>query len=286
MVSVREHVFWISHRNSLGERLRCKQATQYVDCPRTTPGRQSSLQGMAISFVILAVVLSLTASPTTNGLVPTCLHCDDRSQRRSSVVGFEHGRQTGRSAMDWKSRAPNREHQIMLVRLPMAGRDSEDDNGELEKRKTDHPRMVVVWSGLLAQPIVWASLVNVGITGAGLPSGPFGIVGGAEGISYLLLLGWAGAWALRRRNNNNNNNNNNTEREEDDDDDLFSSSSNCQRISLLLLVENLSVLSLVLGLLVVASLVADEGCVPNAKPILDYSAYVPVCEAKLGLFGG
>jgi hypothetical protein len=89
---------------------------------------------------------------------------------------------------------------------------------------------------------------------------------------------------LRRRNNTTTTNN--TEGEDDDDDDVAASSSSRQRIALLLLVENLSVLSLVLGLLVVASLVADEGCIPNAKPILDYSAYVPVCEAKLGLFGG
>jgi hypothetical protein len=95
------------------------------------------------------------------------------------------------------------------------------------------------------------------------------------------LLGWAGAGAWRRLRN----------KDEDDDDNLSLSSSSSSSInstsqSLASLVENLSALSLVLGLLVLVSLVVDQGCVPNAKPILDYSAYLPVCEAKAGLFGG
>jgi hypothetical protein len=44
--------------------------------------------------------------------------------------------------------------------------------------------------------------------------------------------------------------------------------------------ERLLVFSLALGLLVLSSLVVKQGCVPNAKPMLDCSACAP------GLFGG
>jgi hypothetical protein len=42
-------------------------------------------------------------------------------------------------------------------------------------------------------------------------------------------------------------------------------------------VRNLSRASIALGLVVLAGVAASKGCVPNAKPILDYSAYLPVC---------
>lgn len=117
-----------------------------------------------------------------------------------------------------------------------------------------------IWAvvGLFAQPIVWASLANVKLTGAGLPSGPFGIVGALEGISYLILLAWSVAWGVTRFQNR----------------------------RTVRLVEALSAGTIALGILVLLSLVADKGCVPNAKPILDYSNYLPVCEVDAGLFGG
>ena len=42
--------------------------------------------------------------------------------------------------------------------------------------------------------------------------------------------------------------------------------------------EGLSFASLLGGLVVLGLLVLDRGCVPNAQPLLDYSAYVPVCK--------
>lgn len=111
--------------------------------------------------------------------------------------------------------------------------------------------------GLVAQPIVWASLINVKLTGGGLPSGPFGIVGALEGISYLILVAWSIAWCVGRFQNRT-----------------------------IQLVESLSVGTIALGILVLLSLVGDKGCVPNAKPILDYSNYLPVCDSNTGFFGG
>ncbi|KAG7351842.1 hypothetical protein IV203_007890 [Nitzschia inconspicua] len=105
--------------------------------------------------------------------------------------------------------------------------------------------------GIVSQPIVWISLYFVETTGNGLPSGPYGVLGGLEGVSYLVVLGLA----------------------------LLGSSSTLKTISRL---------TLTVGLIVLASLVVQQGCVPNAKPILDYSDYLPVCNADdtPGLFGG
>jgi hypothetical protein len=250
-------------------------------------------------IIIMAAVLTLfTASPTrttTSGFVPTCQQLVGRPRRLRSSLGFALQRsnkvvsgRTGigrsRNIIYWKKDDSRRKKNAMIVSIQVSGRDGDDGNDNKvvdDDEEPTNPRKIVIWSGLLAQPIIWSSLLSVKTTGAGLPSGPFGIVGAVEGISYLLLLGWAGAGAWRRLRNN----------DEDDDDNLSLSSSSSSSInstsqSLASLVENLSALSLVLGLLVLVSLVVDQGCVPNAKPILDYSAYLPVCEAKAGLFGG
>ena len=42
--------------------------------------------------------------------------------------------------------------------------------------------------------------------------------------------------------------------------------------------EGLSYLSLAAGLGVLGLTVVSAGCVPNAKPLLDYSAVLPVCS--------
>ena len=98
-------------------------------------------------------------------------------------------------------------------------------------------------STVVSQPIVWSSLYFVKTTGAGLPAGPFGILGALEGLSYLVILATLPSSRISRA-------------------------------------------TLVVALVVLAALVTDQGCLPNAKPILDYSSYVPVCESQPGLFGG
>lgn len=119
-----------------------------------------------------------------------------------------------------------------------------------------------VWSavdtvGLVAQPIVWVSLVNVASTRAGLPAGPFGLIGALEGLSYLLVVVLAGATIVRKENT-------------------------------ILRSQQCSLGTLVLALLVLVKLIVDQGCIPNAKPILDYSDYVRVCDVTQtpGFFGG
>jgi hypothetical protein len=117
--------------------------------------------------------------------------------------------------------------------------------------------------GVIAQPIVWASLYCVATTGAGLPSGPFGLIGAVEGISYLVIVALIGN-ALYRN---------------------MWGKDHGDRAIYLDIVERSSYVTIVVGLLVLATLVLQQGCVPNAKPIFDYSDYVPICETTPGLFG-
>ena len=90
--------------------------------------------------------------------------------------------------------------------------------------------------------------------------GPFGIIGAVEGLAYLSVVGLV----FRRIINSK------------------KSSGVLER------AENLSIITLGASLLVLASLISKQGCIPNAKPLLDYSNYVKVCntEETPGLFGG
>ena len=109
--------------------------------------------------------------------------------------------------------------------------------------------------GLAAQPVVWVSLYTVATTGAGLPAGPFGLIGAVEGLSYVAMLVFCATAVFRGKNRE------------------------------MTTTETVSLATLGLSLIAVAGLIADQGCIPNAKPILDYSAYVRVCDATPGLFG-
>ena len=115
-------------------------------------------------------------------------------------------------------------------------------------------------AGVISQPIVWISLYFVATTGGGVPEGPFGIFGAVEGLAYLSVVGL-----------------------------VFRRIINSKKSSgLLERAENLSIITLGGSLLVLASLISKQGCIPNAKPLLDYSNYVKVCntEETPGLFGG
>ena len=114
--------------------------------------------------------------------------------------------------------------------------------------------------GAISQPVVWVSLFFVSTTGGGLPAGPFGLLGAVEGLAYLSVVGLV----IRRIIVGN------------------------KTSGVLGTAENISLLTLGVSLLVLASLIAQQGCIPNAKPLLDYSNYVKVCnpEEVPGLFGG
>ena len=52
--------------------------------------------------------------------------------------------------------------------------------------------------GLCSQPVMWWSLYTLKTTGCGLPAGPFGLLGAAEGVSYLVVVGFVAASLLNK----------------------------------------------------------------------------------------
>ena len=143
---------------------------------------------------------------------------------------------------------------------PLFLKETRDHDGDDDKAWRRMTSSAVV--GLLAQPVVWISLYFVVTTGHGLPAGPWGLLGATEGLSYLVIVGFAAVGLVKTMAK---------------PKTRSSSSSSDGKDMLGRVVERLSLASTLAGLLVLASLVIDRGCVPNAKPILDYSAYLPVC---------
>ena len=113
-------------------------------------------------------------------------------------------------------------------------------------------------AGLIAQPIVWVSYYSVATTGAGLPAGPFGILGLIEGISYLVIVGFVAAALVSKVRTG--------------------SGLPAGPGGLIGLAEGLSFLSVTAGLGVLAYVATGQNCVPNALPLADYSDVVKVCK--------
>ena len=99
---------------------------------------------------------------------------------------------------------------------------------------------------------------SAGASGGGLPAGPFGLVGALEGVSYLVIVGFVGV-ALRSKL-------------------TTGSGLPAGPYGLTGAAEGLSFLSVLAGLVVLAQLQLQQGCVPNALPLADYSAVVNVCK--------
>lgn len=122
--------------------------------------------------------------------------------------------------------------------------------------------------GLVSQPIVWISLYFLATTGHGLPAGPGGSIGAVEGIAYLVVV----ILSVTASDNG-----------IDLNVDISNDNSNDKDISRTsppVNARTVSRITIALGLLVLAGVAAGKGCVPNAKPILDYSNYLPVCSAE------
>ena len=123
--------------------------------------------------------------------------------------------------------------------------------------------------------MVWISLYFVKTTGGGLPAGPGGIIGAIEGLSYLLVVIFALFPSLlpslsfdeQKQQDDNG-----------DDDDSAIVTTTTTTMTIVEVTTLSSRITLVLGLLTLIGLIVDQGCIPNAKPILDYSAYLPICN--------
>jgi len=101
--------------------------------------------------------------------------------------------------------------------------------------------------GLVAQPIMWWSLYTLKMTGCGLPAGPYGLIGAAEGISYLVIIGFVGASVLSKATSG--------------------SGLPAGPAGLLGAAEGLSYLTAVAGLAVLGFQFTDYGFLPEAVPV-------------------
>jgi len=121
-----------------------------------------------------------------------------------------------------------------------------------EDRSTDTPTQAAltygaIGAGLVASPIMWWSLFTLKTTGCGLPAGPFGLLGAAEGISYLVVVGFV-ATALYKKA-------------------TTGSGLPAGPAGLLGAAEGLSFLSAAAGLVVLGFQIADYGYLPEAVPV-------------------
>ncbi|EOD13085.1 hypothetical protein EMIHUDRAFT_212793 [Emiliania huxleyi CCMP1516] len=101
--------------------------------------------------------------------------------------------------------------------------------------------------GLCSQPIMWWSLYTLKTTGCGLPAGPFGLLGAAEGISYLVVIGFVAAALLSKATSG--------------------SGLPAGPGGLLGAAEGLSFLTAIAGLVVLGFQFQDYGYLPEAVPV-------------------
>ena len=111
--------------------------------------------------------------------------------------------------------------------------------------------------GLVSQPVMWWSLWTLKTTGCGLPAGPFGLIGAAEGISYLVVIGFVAAALLSKVTSG--------------------KGLPAGPGGLLGAAEGLSFLTALAGLAVLGFQLTDYGYVPEAVPIEG-----GVCTTKFG----
>jgi hypothetical protein len=201
-----------------------------------------------VSIVLLILILPVLIQAFGSASYFDCLHSYKNTCSKSRIKS---------NYQDVRLVVSNQRRGVKL-HLKSKEYSSSDDEDPLR-------RNVSVSVGMIAQPIVWVSLYFVASTGAGLPSGPFGLIGALEGISYLVIVAVAGKDVYRTI--------------------VGKRVENQQVRPIDSVVTRLSYVSVFAGLVVLASLVLKQGCVPNAKPILDYSDYLPICDTTPGIFG-
>jgi len=70
-----------------------------------------------------------------------------------------------------------------LRRLPVSARPPRSTAISCSSAPQQQATLAASVLGLASQPVMWWSLFTLKTTGCGLPAGPFGLIGAAEGIS-------------------------------------------------------------------------------------------------------
>ena len=100
--------------------------------------------------------------------------------------------------------------------------------------------------GIISNPIMDYSLFVLKTTGCGLPAGPFGLLGAAEGVSYLVVIGYVASALVQKVRTG--------------------SGLPAGPFGLIGAAEGLSFLTFVAGLVVLGFQLTDYGYVPEAVP--------------------
>ena len=179
----------------------------------------------------------------------------------------------------------SRHSSILYLKSTAGNNNDDDDNNNINKgassllsssQQQQQKLLSLETIGLLCQPVVWISLYFVKTTGGGLPAGPGGLIGAIEGLSYLLVVIFALFPSLLPSSSFDE-----QQQQQDDngdDDDSVIVTITTKTMTIVEVTTLSSRITLVLGLLTLIGLIVDQGCIPNAKPILDYSAYLPICN--------
>lgn len=124
---------------------------------------------------------------------------------------------------------------------------SDDDSSSPQQELGDNDQVVLGSIGTLAALIVLYSEFTLKTTGCGLPAGPAGLVGAAEGISYLVVVALCG-YSLKSK---------------------FQTGAGLPAGpgGLLGAAEGLSFLAIVAGIGVLGFQIMDYGYIPNAVPM-------------------
>jgi hypothetical protein len=99
-------------------------------------------------------------------------------------------------------------------------------------------------SGTVASLVVLYSEFTLKVTGCGLPAGPLGLYGAAEGVSYLLVIGLTGYSLVTK----------------------VRTGSGLPATAILGVAEGLAYVAALVGLVVLGFQIADYGYIPNAIP--------------------
>ncbi|GKY92295.1 hypothetical protein MPSEU_000200600 [Mayamaea pseudoterrestris] len=155
-------------------------------------------------------------------------------------TSFQHARRITQTPAD-KAMLIHGKHSFSTA-LYAADNDSPET---MSVRESD--QILLGGAGVLAAAIVLYSEYTLKSTGCGLPAGPAGLFGAAEGVSYLLVVGLAGYSLLKKF--------------------MTGAGLPAGPGGILGAAEGLSFLAIAVGLVVLGFQLADYGYVPNAVPM-------------------
>jgi hypothetical protein len=162
----------------------------------------------------------------------------------SSVTAFAPQR-SGSWAVQKKASTASSTHYRYSAAVPLLHMSNSDGSGSSSLKESDQTLLGVAGTG--AALLTLYSEYTLKTTGCGLPAGPLGLLGAAEGISYLGVIGLV-AYSLYTK---------------------FRTGSGLPAGpgGLLGAAEGLSFLAIAAGLVVLAFQILDYGYIPNAVPM-------------------